>query len=602
MAAAGLRAMMISHQSVLDVPMHGNRWAITDLMRRAFGFGDGVALTDQNNMIKLGGEFGWQIADNSSDGAAAGLTAGVDLDLQGGKHCDASCWGYTFLPRALDEGLVTADDIDASVRRVLALKFASGVMDRPLADPSRLGSIGAPAHLEQAVEASRQGAVLVINRVGALPLTPAALSGKRIAVIGPLASCGNQSRGGRLGDPTPVACDQRAALVGPYALDTGRLHVPMFPEAIQAAFPAASVAYEQGSGATPFQPGADLIPAAVEAASAADHVVLVLGEWLSTCDEGRDRDSIDLPGAQLELLQAVSQAARARGSKITLLLVNGRPNTLGAGLWGDGAAGLAMVDAMVVLTRPGMGGATAAAELMAGRFNPSGRLAAAWPRGVGQVFSPGVPFQQRRDGEYYVGDTALNVDRVYRGYVGSDSTPLFHLGHGLSFTTFEVQSIEASQPAERPLGLDLQGSAAGVATEGPGVVARTDASAGGFGPNDVIIAADVRVANTGPRDGSAVVQLFITDPWKRASRGASRLVRYWRRLVGFGKVFVKAGESVVTRITARADDVALYGDLVAGEMRRGVLNGEYNVTAALSAGLQGASVLVAVRGGPMAGP
>jgi beta-glucosidase len=616
MARAGLRAMMISHQATLDVPMHGNRWAITDLMRNKFGFGDGVALTDENNIIWLKGPHGWGIADNSSDAAAVALTAGVDLDLQGNANANRTVWAYTYLLQALEEGLVTVADIDAAVSRVLASKFASGLMDQPLTPLAGLSKVATPAHIAQSVEASRQGIVLTINKAATLPLNPESFAGKTIAVIGPLAECPNATGTidpsavrdwaelaaiSRIRDPTPIVCAQRAALIGPYALDSGRLPIPMFPEAFRSAFPGANIVYKPGSGATPENPGESLIPAAAEAASAADHVVLVLGELLETCDEGRDRDDIDLPGAQLDLLDAVRNATTAAGTKLTMLLVNGRPNSFGVRKWGDAAAGLDRVDAMVVLTRPGMGGATAAAELVAGQFNPSGRLAYSWPRGVGQIGSPGVPFQQRSNGQFWSENNfEVVAGRAYPRYVGEvSSQPLFVLGQGLSFTTFNITGA-AQVPNPRRSDLSLATAAAGTVLNTPSAASAGEGPP--YDPDAVLFTIRVTVANAGARDGQTVVQLYSQDPWSQASRRGSRIVRYWSRLVGFAKVQVPAGQSVAVDVVARADDIALYDDgSEFGHMEREVVGGTYQITAGLDSVDAGATVNVDLVQGRLTG-
>lgn len=106
------------------------RWLINDVMRNAFGFGDGVVLTDDNNIINL---VQWGVANNATHAAARALAATVDLDLQGGT--DATALGYTNLAQCLASGLVTRSQIEVAASRVLAAKFAAGLFDQPAVAP-----------------------------------------------------------------------------------------------------------------------------------------------------------------------------------------------------------------------------------------------------------------------------------------------------------------------------------------------------------------------------------------------------------------------------------------------------------------------------------
>lgn len=318
-AGAGLRSAMVSHQTVHDVPSHANSWLINTLLRGEYGFGDGFTISDEMDLGCLA-SWGWDVADNISSAAAVALHAGVDIDLQSGEN--NATMAYAWLLTALEEGLISLEDLRTAAGHVLTMKFAAGLFDNPLTPEEGLSVLNSPAHRELALEAARQGIVLAMNTNATLPLTPKA--GTRVALIGPMLSCNfTYSADGSadvpasrlvLRDPTPTACHAREAMVGAYALDDGVVEVQLLPEALSALLPpGVSITVTQGASVT--TPSPELIPPAVAAAAAADVAIVMIGDTQATCSEGTDRRSLDVPGGQLALLQVIGGDA-GRGCTI----------------------------------------------------------------------------------------------------------------------------------------------------------------------------------------------------------------------------------------------------------------------------------------------
>ena len=201
--------------------------------------------------------------------------------------------------------------------------------------------------------------------------------------------------------------------------------------------------------------------------------------------------------------------------------------------------------------RPGEEGGTAIVNLLLGAMvtgGPSGRLPQAWPRSAGQVGGPASPWFQQRNGKWIANKKGPidPVDHLYHydPYVDADSAPEFAFGFGLSFTGFEYGAITA-EPA------------AGAGT----------------------VAVKLSLKNVGAVGGAEVVLLFVTAP-------LDNVVRYWKRLVGFQKVWVPAGASTTVTITLQTDDLAVYGTATPGAPAAGtrrVIPGQYRLSAGGSA-------------------
>lgn len=514
-AAAGGKAAMAAHNTVLNKPCHANSYLVNTILRGEYGFADGVIISDCNDIPAL---VSFRTAANVTHAAAKGMQGGVDLDLQCGDQS-----AYTKLQEAITAGLVDRSVVETAASRVLKMKFACGLFDMPMTDPSLLPMVNSAAHQALALRAAEEGVVLLKNEGGLLPIGP---SVKRIAVIGPNGGCAS--------DTPPSACDGiRANYLGSYTQwKGGTTVVKTVAEALSdatAGQPGTSVTFTKGAAIDTYD--LSMIPAAVAVAKDADVAIVVVGDDQHSSAEWGDRDNLDLPGSQLPLLQAVA----ATGTPVVLVMITGRTAT-----FGDGNAVLDNITAIFSAFRPGQKGGDAIANLLVGKANPSGKLAQNWVRTAGQVGSGASPWLQWRVGKWVANTRGVSDPdgRRYDSYLpnaGSLDTgradPLFHFGSGLSYTNFSI------------------GPLAMVATPGSSMDAAT---------------ATATVTNTGKVAGAAVIQLYVQDP-------VMDYVRPWKRLVGFARVTLAPGASQAVTIPATIDELSIHD----ADFKLTVEHGEY---------------------------
>jgi beta-glucosidase len=466
---AGAGNVMSAYMDLNGVPASGNRWLFVDVLRNTFGF-DGFVVSDANavrNLLTHG------FARDLTDAGVRALRVGLDMEMA--MH-DAA---YANLPQALEAGQVSEEELDACVRRVLEAKLRLGLFDSPYVDEDRAREVlGDPAHREVAREAAERCAVLLRNEGGLLPLNADELSS--VAVIGPLADSKRDTLGPWVFD---FDLDETVTVLEGIRSRAGDQVRVDYAVGIRPALRKFPSMFDMFGGNSPTDPvdfddEAEL-QRAVDLAGAADVAVLVLGEWQNMIGEGASRSSLELPGRQLELLQAVV----ATGTPVVLLVLNGRPLDL---RWAADN-----VPAIMSLWYPGTQGGTAAANLLFGDVSPAGRLPFTWPRTVGQV-----PM-------FYSHTHSHDPHRQGTRYWDEESTPLFRFGFGLSYSSFSYAN----------LALDRD-------TIGP----------------DESITVSVEVTNTGARDADEVVQLYIHQRYGSASRPV-------RELKGFRRISLEAGES-----------------------------------------------------------
>jgi beta-xylosidase len=458
----GARSVMHAYTDTDGIPAAADEDLLTGLLRDTWGF-DGTVVADYFGIAFLHTLHG--VAGDWADAAHAALRAGVDVELPTVKTFGAP------LAEAVAEGRVPESLIDRALRRVLTQKAHLGLLDADwdpvpaalagadLDDPESLRDsvdLDTPENRELARAVAEEGIVLLAND-GTLPLHRP----RRIALVGPNAA-----------EPTAVlGCYSFPLHVGVHHPHVpAGLDLPTLEDALAREFPDAELTVVQGTGV---DDGDVLgIAEAVAAARGADVVIAALGDRAGlfgrgTSGEGCDAESLALPGAQQQLLDALLDT----GTPVVAVLLAGRPYALGRAV--DEAA------AIVQSFFPGAEGTTALAGVLSGRTNPSGRLPVSVPRGPGA--QPAT----------YLGARLAQASEVSN----IDPTAAFGFGHGLSYTSFTYGD------------LTVENEQAG--TDGEFRLALT-------------------VRNDGERPGAEVVQLYLHDPVASVVQPVQRLVGYTR--------------------------------------------------------------------------
>ncbi len=394
---ARAKSVMNAYIDVDGIPCAASRYLLTEVLRERWGF-DGIVVADYFAVRMLHQLH--HVTEGPTESAAAALGAGLDVELP-----TSECYARG-LGEALDRGLLDVATLDASVRRVLHLKFELGVFEAPYVDLEAI-EIERPAERALAREVAEKSIVLLAND-GVLPI---AASLRRLAVIGPNAA-----------DPM--------ALFGNYSFQNHvASHFPQHPiepaptleGALRARFGAARVAYAEGcrimEAKGRLSEDRSGIAAAVACAREAELVIVAVGDKAGhfrtgTVGEGTDATDLTLPGVQAEMLEAVL----ATGTPTVVVLVNGRPFDLSR------IAGRAA--AIVEAWFPGQDGAAAIAAVLAGDVNPSGKTTLGFARGAG--------VQPRF---YDHKPLACGVPRL------PAFEPVFAFGHGLSYTSFAYDAL-----------------------------------------------------------------------------------------------------------------------------------------------------------------
>ena len=392
--AAGTAAIMPAFIDLAGAPMTANAPLLKGWLRDRLGF-EGVVVSDYNAVREL---VDHGVAGDLIEAAALALAAGVDIDMASGVYMQG-------LPTAIERGLIEMAQIDASVRRVLALKERLGLFD----DPMRRGA-ARPADDEGrarqrrrlAREVATKAIVLLANRNAVLPLSP---SVQRIAVVGPLATAPGE-------------------MFGSWALAGESRSATTFLEGLKAALPQSQIDFARGVDID--SDDVSGVAGAVALSAAADVIVLSLGEAAAMTGEAASRADLGLPGRQ----RALAEAVLGLGKPVVALLSSGRPLVLP---WLFERA-----DAILATWFLGAEAGSAVADVLTGAFNPSGRLPISWPRHVGQT---PIYFGQRPSGR----PSAPGV-RYSSSYLDVPVTPQFFFGHGLSYSRFAHSDLRCSPP------------------------------------------------------------------------------------------------------------------------------------------------------------
>ena len=476
---AGVGSVMASFNEIDGVPATANKWLMTDVLRKQWGF-DGFVVTDFTGISEM---IAHGIGDLQTVSARA-LNAGVDMDMVSE--------GFTgTIKKSIDEGKISMETLDKACRRILEAKYKLGLFDNPykycdLKRPKR--DIFTKEHRDAARKIAGESFVLLKNDKSgssANPTLPLKKEGT-VAVIGPLANTrsnmpGTWSVAARLNDYPSVYEGLKEMMAGKvnitYAKGSNLI---------------SDAAYEER--ATMFgrslnrdnRTDKEMLDEALKVAANADVIIAALGESSEMSGESSSRTNLDLPDVQRTLLEALLKT----GKPVVLTLFTGRPLTL---TWEQ-----EHVPAILNVWFGGSEAAYAIGDVLFGDVNPSGKLTMTFPKNVGQIplfynhKNTGRPLPE---GKWF--------EKFRSNYLDVDNDPLYPFGYGLSYTNFQYSDITLSAPT---MGQD--GS----------------------------VTAMVTVTNTGKYDGAEVVQLYIRDL-------VGSITRPVKELKGFDKIFLKAGES-----------------------------------------------------------
>ncbi len=466
---AGMLGVMSSYNDYDGIPVQGSYYWLTTRLRGEMGF-RGYVVSDSDAVEYLYTKHG--TAKDMKEAVRQSVEAGLNV------RCTFRSPDSFVLPlrELVKEGGLSEEVINDRVRDILRVKFLIGLFDAPY----QTDLAGADREVEKeeneaiALQASHESIVLLKNADELLPLD--INSTKKIAVCGPNAN----EEGYALTHYGPLAVEVTTVLEGIQEKTKGKAEVLYTKgcDLVDAHWPESEIIDDPLTDDEQAE-----IDKAVENARQADVAVVVLGGGQRTCGENKSRTSLDLPGRQLQLLQAI----QATGKPVVLILINGRPLSIN---WAD-----KFVPAILEAWYPGSKGGTALADILFGDYNPGGKLTVTFPKTVGQIpFNFPCKPSSQIDGGKNPGPTG-NMSRI--------NGALYPFGYGLSYTTFEYSDLDIT----------------------PRVIT----------PNE---SATVRlkVTNTGKRAGDEVVQLYIRDV-------LSSITTYEKNLAGFQRIHLEPGEA-----------------------------------------------------------
>ena len=451
---AGADSTMSSFNEIGGVPGTCNAFLLRTVLRDEWGW-PGPVVCDFNAIAELV-EHG--VARDPKDAARLSILAGVDIDLDSGAYA-----GH--LEELVQEGLVPVGVVDDAVRRVLRLKSSLGLFDDAYADENLFERhVLTAEYRELALEVATQSVVLVKNEGPILPLRQ---EGVKVALIGPLA-------------------DNRSDLLGTWVTAGQASDVETVLAGMERYLKQGDLMFHQGCSLE--DTGDADFTAALAAAQASDVVVVAIGEGAGMSGEAHSRAHLGLPGRQQDLVDALA----ATGKPLVAVLICGRPLVV------PRLAELA--DAVLVAWHGGIQAGRAVADVLFGASNPSGKLAASWPRTEGQI---PVYYGHKPTGRPAEGAGTTQYDAPFRStYMDEPNSPLFSFGQGLSYSTFAYRELKVLTPV---------------------------VPAGGVSKVSAVI------QNTGDRAGEEIVQLYVRDV-------VCSVTRPVKELKGFQRIALGAGE------------------------------------------------------------
>lgn len=368
------------------IPATANEWTLTEILRDEWGF-KGFVISDFDAVAQL---IDHGVAKDTAEAARLAVTAGVDMDM-GDAYIKT-------LEKLVESGELDESMIDRSVKRILRVKFALGLFDRPYTDLERTKhGLLRDEYIKVARQAARESIVLLKNEGALLPLKKNSSS---IAVIGPLAN-------------------SREDLLGSWSAHGDVGSVVSVLEGIKQAVPDSSVVY-YSKGCTVSGTDTSGFKAARNLARNAEVAILVIGEGRDMSGEAASRTSLDLPGVQSQLVKEIHKTS----APMVEVLMNGRPLTIN---WSA-----EHVPAILETWFGGIQAGPAIADVLFGDYNPGGKLPVTFPRSVGQV----PKFYNHKN----TGRPPSDYKYTSK-YLNTPWTPLFPFGYGLSYTSFKYSNF-----------------------------------------------------------------------------------------------------------------------------------------------------------------
>ena len=480
---AGVATLMASFSEIDGVPASANEFLMRRILRDEWAF-EGFVVSDWDSIRQLAVH---GLTEGPRDSALESVRAGLDMEMAGDAYS-----GH--LAELVESGHIDESLLDAAVARILRVKFALGLFEHPYTSTERLPKRDLARTLSLAKTAALQSAVLLQNNAGCLPLCADRLTS--VAVIGPLADAPAEQLGTWIFDGEPQLSITPLSAIRDFVGE----HV--------------TVRYVQAMH-TSRSRTTHGIDAAVDAAAAADAVILFLGEEAILSGEAHCRADIGLPGNQAELVRRV----RLAGKPTIAVILAGRPLTL--------TDIVDEVDAILFAWHPGTMAGPAITELLFGIATPSGKLPASFPRMVGQIpihynhKSTGKP--PTPEGFVHIDDIDAHAPQTSLGmqafHLDAGYAPLFAFGHGLSYTQFSYANLQIEAAEITP---------------------------------DGALAIHVDVVNTGSVAADEIVQVYTRDL-------VGNVTRPVKELKAFRRVRIAAGETSRVSFRLPADELAFYG-------------------------------------------
>ena len=475
--------VMSSYNDWDGVPVTASYYFLTELLREEYGF-DGYVVSDSEAVEFVHTKH--RVAETYDEAVRQVLEAGLNVRT----HFTPPSDFIMPIRRLIEEKKISMATIDKRVSEVLSVKFRLGLFDHPyvenIKESDKMG--GVDRNMDFVKQMQQQSLVLLKNDGNLLPLDKNRI--KKILVTGPLADESNfmESRYG------PNRLEKVTVLKGLRNYLQGSVEVDYAKgcDIINEGWPSTEILPEPLSDLEK-----DGIQNAVEKAEDCDVIIAVLGEDEYRTGESRSRTSLDLPGRQQELLEALY----ATGKPVVLVLINGQPLTIN---WAD-----KYIPSILETWFPSCQGGTVIAETLFGDYNPGGKLTVTFPKSVGQIelnfpFKPGSHGSQPGFGPNGSGSTRVLGE-------------LYPFGHGLSYTSFEYSDMNVS-----PLEQGTQGN----------------------------YTITFNITNTGKRQGDEVVQLYVRDKY-------SSVIAYDSVLRGFERVSLNPGETKQVTFELTPEDLQL---------------------------------------------